>query len=66
MRRGRVIIAAAATTVAAAAIHSGIEEQQVSYVFTDEFNLAIGGDGDGPVPESFTQSTMTVDDVRAW
>jgi beta-glucanase (GH16 family) len=29
-------------------------------------NLAIGGDGGGPVPESFTQSTMTVDYVRVW
>jgi hypothetical protein len=29
-------------------------------------NLAIGGDGGGQVPESFTESTMTVDYVRVW
>jgi hypothetical protein len=29
-------------------------------------DLAIGGYGGGPVPESFTQSTMTVDYVRVW
>jgi beta-glucanase (GH16 family) len=29
-------------------------------------NVAVGGDGGGPVPESFTQSTMTVDYVRVW
>jgi hypothetical protein len=29
-------------------------------------NVAVGGDGGGPVPESFTQSTMAVDYVRVW
>ncbi len=29
-------------------------------------NLAVGGDGGGPVPGNFTQSTMTVDYVRVW
>src|ERR1700721_463520 len=40
--RRRTVIAAAATLVTAAAINSAIEEQLVSYVFTDEFNRPAG------------------------
>src|ERR1700678_2096017 len=54
MVRRRVIIAVAATTAAAAAIGSGIEEQMVNYVFTDEFN---GPAGAPPDPSKWNHET---------
>jgi sortase A len=44
---------------------SGIPEARGGNAFMIR-NLAIGGYGGGPVPESFTQPTMTVDYVRVW
>lgn len=29
-------------------------------------NLAVGGDGGGPVPSDFSSATMLVDYVRVW
>jgi hypothetical protein len=29
-------------------------------------NLAVGGDGGGPVPADFSSATMLVDYVRVW
>jgi beta-glucanase (GH16 family) len=54
MVRRRVIIAVAATAGAAAAIGSGIEEQMVNYVFTDEFN---GPAGSPPDPSKWNHET---------